>query len=297
MNGLAATLRTWLARGDAAVLVTVAATRGSTPREAGTRMLVGSTATCGTVGGGRLELEAVNAARALIASGEATATMDVPLGAAIGQCCGGHVALLLERAGRDLAERLAQLEVKERAAAPAVYLFGAGHTGKAIARALALLPLRVTWIDSRAEEFPDAMPGSVERVIASRPADLVAEAAPGASYLVLTHNHALDFELAEAVLVRGDFRYLGLIGSTTKRRRFERWYVARGHEAADPARLTCPIGAGPVRDKRPEVIAALVAAELVVATAGRQETAAPDQAIPVASFTHRRGLRAMPKSG
>lgn len=266
MTVLAETLTAWLANGEAAVLVTVAATRGSTPREAGTRMLVRSDAILGTVGGGRLELEAVKAARAMIAGGEDTRTMEVPLGAAIGQCCGGHVVLKLERASATLAERLAQLEFAEREAAPTIYLFGAGHTGKAIAAALALLPLRLIWIDNRAGEFPDTLPGRTERVIAAHPADLVAEAPAGAGFLVLTHSHALDFELAETVLARGDFRYLGLIGSTTKRRRFERWYTAHGHDAEDLTRLTCPIGIGSVRDKRPEVIAALVAAEVVMVT-------------------------------
>ncbi|MEI9984292.1 MAG: xanthine dehydrogenase accessory protein XdhC [Aliidongia sp.] len=269
MTSLAETLSAWLGRGEPAVLVTVAATRGSTPREAGTRMLVGRAGLCGTVGGGRLELEAVKAARAMIETGETSGSMEVPLGAAIGQCCGGHVVLRLERAGPDLAERLAQLEFDERATAPAVYLFGAGHTGKAIAQALSLLPLRLTWVDSRAGEFPDPIPAGVAPIIANRPVDLIAEAGPGSSFLVLTHSHALDFDLAEAALLRGDFRYLGLIGSTTKRRRFERWYAARGHDSADLARLTCPIGLVPVRDKRPEVIAALVAAEIVVTTVGR----------------------------
>lgn len=269
MIGLAATLDAWLARGEAAVLVTIAATRGSTPREAGARMLVTATKVCGTIGGGRLEFEAIQSARDLIATGAAEHSMAVPLGAAIGQCCGGHVSLRLERAGPGFTEELARLEAAERAAFPAVYLFGAGHTGKAIARALSLLPLRLTWVDSRAGEFPDAIPGGVATIVANRPADLIAEAGPGASFLVLTHSHALDFDLAEAVLRRGDFRYLGLIGSATKRRRFERWYTARGHDAAALARLICPIGLVPVRDKRPEVIAALVAAEIVVATAGQ----------------------------
>ena len=267
MTGLAETLRSWLVRGEAAVLVTIAATRGSTPREAGARMLVGVAQVCGTVGGGRLEFEAIQAARTLIESGEAALDMAVPLGTKIGQCCGGHVSLRLERAGPGCPEELARLEAAERAAFPAVYLFGAGHTGKAIARALSLLPLRLTWIDSRAGEFPEAIPAGVATIVAARPVDLIAEAGPDASFLVLTHSHALDFELAEAALLRGDFRYLGLIGSATKRRRFEHWYVARGHRPATLQTLTCPIGLAPVRDKRPEVIAALVAAEIVVATA------------------------------
>ena len=268
MSEFGRALSSWLARGETAVLVTVVATRGSTPREAGTRMLVGADKTVGTVGGGRLEFEAVKAARALLESAEVTTTMDVPLGAAMGQCCGGQVVLRLERASPDLVERLAQLEFEECEAAPSIYLFGAGHVGKAIARALSLLPLRVSWIDNRAEEFPETLPDRIRQIVANHPPDLVAEAMPGASFLVLTHSHALDFDICEAVLARGDFAYLGLIGSATKRRRFERWYGARDHDAADLTRLTCPIGGGLARDKRPEVIAALVAAELVVATVG-----------------------------
>jgi xanthine dehydrogenase accessory protein XdhC len=234
-------------------------------------MLVSAAQVCGTVGGGRLEFEAIQAARTLIEAGEAARDMAVPLGTKIGQCCGGHVSLRLERAGPGLPEELARLEAAERAAFPAVYLFGAGHTGKAIARSLSLLPLRLTWVDSRAGEFPETIPNGVTTVTADRPAALIEAAAPDASFLVLTHSHAIDFELVEAALLRGDFRYLGLIGSATKRRRFEQWYVARGHRPADLQSLTCPIGLVPVRDKRPEVIAALVAAEIVVATAQSAE--------------------------
>jgi xanthine dehydrogenase accessory factor/xanthine dehydrogenase large subunit len=148
---------------------------------------------------------------------------------------------------------------------PRVLVFGAGHVGKAIAAALAPLPFDVRWIDGRAEEFPAVMPGpNVRRIVTDAPLDVVAEAPAGACHLVLTHLHALDFQITEAILRRGDFAYAGLIGSATKRRRFERTFTARGGDAALLPRLTCPIGSAALRDKRPPVIAALVAAELLI---------------------------------
>ena len=194
--------------------------------------------------------------------------MDLPLGPAIGQCCGGHVRLRLERAG---ASALAEVERAERAehdSLPPILLFGAGHVGKAIAQALAPLPLRLTWIDSRADEFPEAIPGGVTRFVTADPLSRVAMAEPGAAFLILTHDHALDFDLAAAALERGDALYVGLIGSRTKRSKFERLYMARGGKPGDLGRLVCPIGAGLTRDKRPPVIAAMVAAELLITIDG-----------------------------
>jgi len=280
MTGLADRLRDLIAAGEPAVLLTVAAARGSTPRETGARMLVWPAGAVGTIGGGRLEFEAIAAARRMIEGSavgrtcvpagagrdaRATANIEIPLGPAIGQCCGGHVTMRLECASGETLERLAALERDERAALPQVLLFGAGHVGKAIAAALAPLPLALCWIDSRAEEFPDPTPAGVMRLVAADPAGRVAGAPAGSAFLILTHSHALDFAIAEAVLRRGDFGYCGLIGSATKRARFERWYLEQGGRAAELPRLVCPIGAGLDRDKRPAVIAAMVAAELLIA--------------------------------
>lgn len=265
MTGLAEALRHALAVGEPAVLVTVADALGSTPREAGARMLVGARRSRGTIGGGRLEHEAIAAARRMIETGAAAGHMELPLGPAIGQCCGGHVRLRLERAGAAVLAELERVERAERAGLAAVYLFGAGHVGKAIVQALAPLPLRLIWIDSRAGEFPDSIPGGVTRLVTTDPAACVALAEPRAGFLILTHDHALDFNLAGAALGRGDALYVGLIGSRTKRRKFERLYVEQGGQPDDLARLVCPIGAGLTRDKRPPVIAAMVAAELLIA--------------------------------
>jgi len=265
MTGLSDTMRRLLMADAPSVLVTVANALGSTPREAGARMLVEVGRSSGTIGGGRLEHEAITAARRLIGTGGALEEMGVPLGPAIGQCCGGHVTMRLERADTDVLARLERAEQEELAGLPAIYLFGAGHVGKAIAYALAPLPLRLIWVDSRAEEFPETVPAGVTRIVTADPVGQVRIAEPGAGFLVLTHDHALDFELAGAALLRGDALYVGLIGSRTKRRKFEHLYRARGGRSADLARLVCPIGAGLSRDKRPPVIAAMVAAELLIA--------------------------------
>jgi xanthine dehydrogenase accessory protein XdhC len=275
MIGLSDMLRGWLEAGEAVALVTVAAALGSTPREQGAQMLVTARSAAGTIGGGRLEFEAIASARRLIGGAIEARQIDMALGPAIGQCCGGHVTVRLERADAATQQRLAALEAEERAALPVVLLFGAGHVGKAIAAALAPLPLRLVWIDSRADEFPDCPPHGVEPIVAADPVARVAGAPDGASYLILTHSHALDFALADAVLRRGDAAYCGLIGSATKRRRFERWHIARGGNPADLGRLVCPIGAGLSRDKRPAVIAAMVAAELLMAIDSASSRVAP----------------------
>jgi xanthine dehydrogenase accessory protein XdhC len=265
MTSLSEALRLSLSVGEPSVLVTVAAASGSTPREAGARMLVETKRIVGTIGGGRLEHNAIAAARRLIAAGLPFEDMRVPLGPAIGQCCGGRVTLRLERADERTLEKAARLELAERDRLPVTYLFGAGHVGKAIAQALAPLPLRLIWIDSRADEFPASLPDGVVRLVSADPVARLRAAEAGSGFLILTHDHALDFDLAEAALRRGDAFYAGLIGSETKRVKFERLYVARGGKPGDLARLICPIGAGLNRDKRPPVIAAMVAAELLIA--------------------------------
>jgi xanthine dehydrogenase accessory factor len=266
MTALAPILRQLLAAEQPVVLVRVAKAKGSTPREAGVGMLVTARTTHGTIGGGRLEWEATSRARQLLAGDAVASTFEMPLGPAVGQCCGGHVRLELMRAGAAELDALAAEEAQAQESLPTVLLFGAGHVGKALARALAPLPLRLRWIDGRAGEFPDPPLTGPEVVLTERPLVEIRAAPAGSVYVVMTHSHGLDFELCEAVLQRDDFAYLGLIGSRTKRARFERGWRELGLGEQQLARLVCPIG-GPLRDKRPAVIAALVAAEILHALA------------------------------
>jgi xanthine dehydrogenase accessory protein XdhC len=266
MTALVTLLRQLLAEQEPVVLVRVALAKGSTPREAGVSMLVTGKAVHGTIGGGRLEWEAIARARELLTGAGGAARLEIPLGPTSGQCCGGHVTLSLARAG---AAELAELEAAaaaERAGWPLVLLFGAGHVGKALARALAPLPLRLRWIDGRPDALPDPAPDGPEVVLTERPLAEIRAAPAGSAYVVMTHSHGIDFELCEAILRRGDFAYLGLIGSRSKQTRFERGWRKLGLTNDQIARLVCPIG-GQLRDKRPEVIAALAAAELLLALA------------------------------
>ncbi|GAB7534487.1 xanthine dehydrogenase accessory protein XdhC [Burkholderia sp. 22PA0099] len=158
--------------------------------------------------------------------------------------------------------------IASRPAPMHVVLFGAGHVGHALVALLAHLPCVVQWVDTRDECFPDEVPPNVQPEPTDTPDVLVDAAPPGAYFLVMTHNHALDFALAERILRREDFAYFGMIGSRTKRVRFERRLVARGVAAAHLADMVCPIGVGGIVDKAPAAIAVAVCAELLQARTG-----------------------------
>ncbi len=250
--------------------------RGSSPRNAGTFMVVSATGTLGTIGGGALEYLVIERARVALRDGGAGEDLEVPLGPDIGQCCGGRVSLTLTRVDATKAGALvAQLEA-ELAARPSVFLFGAGHVGQALARALSLLPLKVTAVDTRADEL-ELLPQGVARTVAAMPEALVRTAPKGSAYVILTHDHALDFLIADEALRRDDAPYVGMVGSATKRAKFASWFKAEGGDPELLNRLVLPIGGQGLGDKRPEVIAALAAAEIMVHIARREahETARP----------------------
>lgn len=263
---LKASARAWLASGRTALVVQVLQARGSVPREAGTRMLVAADAVLGTIGGGHLELQAISRARALLAAGSTSAPdQAIALGPTLGQCCGGSLVL-----------RTAPLDSAALAAWPdtpplfRLQLYGAGHVGRAIARLLHDLPCTVQWIDARDAEFPAAAdPPHFGRWCVEPVEAEVAGAAPGSFFLVLTHSHDLDLAITQAVLRRGDFGFLGLIGSATKRARFAARLRQRGIGQAALDRLTCPIGVPGIPGKQPEQIAVAVVAQLLQAAALR----------------------------
>ena len=256
-----ATLRRLAAAGPVAVALLERAA-GSTPREAGAWMMVTPTETHGTIGGGEAERRTVEAARALLAGGGAPTRIALPLGPDLDQCCGGHMTVALARAPDDLSGLpLALWEggplLHDPAPAP-VIVYGAGHVGCALVAALAPLPFAVKLIDARAEAvWPVEAAVPCHRL--ALPETAAAEAPDDAFHLVMTHSHAVDLEIVAAVLAR-PFRFLGLIGSATKRATFERRLAERG---LDTSRLTSPIGLAGIRGKAPAVIAASVAAQLL----------------------------------
>lgn len=246
----------------AKILVEVASVRGSAPREKGAFMLVSDHAIAGTIGGGQLEYMAIDHARRMLSGKAANAILSIPLGPEIGQCCGGRVEIGFRPVDAMLRDRLRARLAAEVAALPQVLVFGAGHVGHAMAAAFSLLPVRVTVIESRANEL-SGLPANVETQLAAVPESMVATIPAGSAVLILTHDHALDFLIAAEALRRSDLAYVGMIGSATKRATFAHW-LAREAPEAEIARLTLPIG-GPLKDKRPAVIAALTAAEVMTA--------------------------------
>ncbi len=296
MDDWAAAAKAAIGRGERAALVSILATEGSAPRGAGTRMLVTARAIGGTIGGGALEHQVIAQARALLDHAPGSwRVQDYPLGPLLGQCCGGRVRLLVEhldpattewigqagivatRFGEERVERSLCTErapvatlaarggkpeagdvVVERlgGAMLPVLLFGAGHVGRAVGRAIDGLPVSLRWFDTRPEtgEVPGVVVIDEDRV-----ADCVSEAGPGSAVLVMTHDHGLDYRLTAAALT-SQAGFVGLIGSDTKRARF---LGKLARDGIDPARLVCPVGVAGVNGKEPAVIAISVAAQLM----------------------------------
>jgi len=170
------------------------------------------------------------------------------LGASLGQGCGGVTVLLFEPMGQAQAH---------------IAVFGAGHVGRALVPLLASLPCRVRWIDSREQEFPQHIPQGVRKIVSEEPVAEIADLPAGSYCIVMTHNHALDLELTAALLKRNDFAYFGLIGSKTKRVKFEHRLRDRGFDAAQLQRMRCPMGLPEVKGKLPVEIAISIAGEII----------------------------------
>jgi xanthine dehydrogenase accessory factor len=249
-----------------AVLVSVDQVAGSVPREAGAWMAVFAGGVTGTIGGGHLELQAIEEARRRLAGGTGEAVLRYALGPSLGQCCGGVMHLRYERLTSADAQSLAQ-RLQPHAAPLA--LFGGGHVGKALVTVLGTLPFAITWIDSRDEIFPEQVPHNVVCEHSDPVQAAVADLAPGSRVLIMSFSHAEDLDIVAACLKRlrerGDLPYIGLIGSKTKWATFRHRLEERGFHKQELAQVTCPIGIPGITGKQPEVIAIAVAAQLLQA--------------------------------
>ena len=258
-------IRDFLRREPASILVEVTGVAGSAPRDTDAWMLVSERAIFATIGGGTLEYMAIDQSRRALRSGLAAEPMNVPLGPEIGQCCGGRVGLAFTALNSELANELVARSDREMAARPHVYVFGAGHVGDALAMALSLAPLRVVLVDTREEELIASNVPRIETCLTAMPEAVVRDAPAGSSFVILTHDHALDFLITAEALKRADAAYVGMIGSKTKRATFRNWLSRETGQADLFERLICPIGGTAVKDKRPAVIATLAAAEIMTA--------------------------------
>jgi len=238
------------ARGESYVLITVITTAGSTPREAGCKMVVTGAEQFDTIGGGHLEFDALNKAREYLLKGKQDQhIVSYPLSSKLGQCCGGAVKVLFE---------------VYCCHSQHIAVFGAGHVAGSLVPILAQLPLQISWIDSRADLFTnDNLPQNVSCIVSEEPVDEIANLPVNTWVIILTHNHQLDYRLVEGCLKRGTMPFIGMIGSNTKAKRFRTRLDHRGFNPKQVAQLISPIGNPQIPGKRPVEVAVSISAQII----------------------------------
>ena len=240
-------------QGKTYVLVTLLATAGSTPRNAGTKMLVCDDSAFDTIGGGHLEFEVIKQARDLLLDNTSTQKVEhYPLSSKLGQCCGGATNVLFEVFTGHTQH---------------IAIYGAGHVSRALVPILAQLPLQISWIDNRQEMLDDitqqALPSNVKLTASEMPAETIASLPDKSWVMVMTHSHQLDFDIIEAALRRKEMAFVGMIGSDTKARRFRTRLAHREFQQQDIQRLVSPVGVLDIPGKRPIEVAVSMAAQLI----------------------------------
>jgi xanthine dehydrogenase accessory factor len=236
--------------GNAYALITVLGVAGSTPRESGAKMVVTADESFDSIGGGQMEYLLVQKVRARLADGQfGQEVIAMPLGAQAKQCCGGHVSVLLE----TFAPTVWQVAV-----------FGAGHVAQELIPILQRLPLKLHWFDARADYLDQARQttGVAPQLLVDTAAQV--QALPSnTDIILLTHDHGLDFELAQHCLTRGDLNYVGCIGSKTKSQRFAHRLKKAGFSDAELEAWVCPIGLPEISGKLPVEVAISIAGQLI----------------------------------
>lgn len=238
-------------QGKAYVLITIIGVTGSTPRNSGTKMVVSQNEIYDTIGGGHLEFKAIKLAKQLLNSNKNCQQIEhFQLDSQLGQCCGGNASVLFECFTTNTIN---------------IVVFGAGHVAQALIPILAGLPCHTTWVDSRAEQFPANTEhfANMSILVTDDPASEVTSMPANTLYIVITHNHQLDFEISHAVLKREDFYYLGLIASDTKWRRFQQRYKHREVSQQLVKRMNCPIGLAHVSGKLPMEVAVSISGAII----------------------------------
>lgn len=236
-------------KSESYVLLTVLETKGSSPRDTGTKMLVTRNSIFDTIGGGALEHESIKIARELLEEGKSLQlTKSFNLGKDLKQCCGGVVSVFFEVFSVNNFN---------------IALFGAGHIGKALVKILEDIDCQLIWFDSRAELFPNKTASHITQIIMDEPELSVDACVKNTFFLVMTHDHALDQQLCEAILSRGDSRYCGLIGSSTKGLKFRQGLLKKGFNEQELSQLSCPTGLKNIGAKQPMEIAISITAGLL----------------------------------
>ena len=247
------------------VLLTVLETSGSSPRDTGTKMVVSKHKTFDTIGGGALEYESIALARELLQNNQhQQITKQFNLGHDLKQCCGGVVEVFFE---------------VFPAVEFAINIFGAGHIGQALLKIVEDLDCQVTLFDSRLELLPEKTAEHIKTVHMTQPEVAVQRCLPNSYYLVMTHDHALDQQLCEAIISRADSRYCGLIGSRTKGLKFRQRLIKKGFTQKELAQLICPMGLPDLKTKIPMEIALSVMSELLLTQRKYEQLSIDDKGI------------------
>ena len=277
-----------------ALLVTILTAKGSTPRELGAKMLVYPDRIYGSIGGGRLEERATQRCRDLLMTAETQEELlSLPLGPELAQCCGGYVDLLISETpniqecetvatlwdGKSASFEFGDGKIKSADRSEnstgiilktpfhlydfTLALYGAGHVGKAIIKAISSLNCHIDWVDNRANEFPDHLPANVTKHLCRDPKTVVSDVPADSFHLVLTHDHQLDLEIVAEILRTDSACFIGLIGSKTKWARFQKQLTQMGFTKEQIATITCPIGLPELGGKKPAEIAISVAADIL----------------------------------
>ncbi len=245
-------------------LISVRSVKGSTPRDTDAWMIVTPNGFHGSIGGGTLEWKAMAEAQAMLAKQQKMRVMDFTLGPDLGQCCGGRMQIEIEIFDTNSASKIAEQQALGSAPKPrSIFLFGAGHVGRALVLALAPLPFQVMWIDPRPNAFPSAVPTNVKLIQPDDPLSCLEDVPSGSLVFVMSHSHALDLAIVDATLRIENISHVGLIGSATKRARFGKRLAEAGVSAARIQGLICPIGVAGITSKHPAAIAAAVVAQVL----------------------------------
>lgn len=294
-----------LKAGNACALISVVATKGSTPREVGARIVANVKGGFqGTIGGGNLEHNCIHFALNMLGDDAQNFHLEKHLlGPDMGQCCGGAVTVLIEKFNPKMqsqVQNFADAEAKGKFLARVlladnaitreftdgdteqlgltgtnqiieefgqpnlpIYLFGAGHVGRALMLNLAVLPFDVTWVDSRKSEFPSAVPANFKKIYLDKPHEILATAPSEAQIIILTHDHDVDFDIAFTALAMNRFDYVGMIGSKTKKARFKSRFKAAGLDKPLADKLNTPLGIAGISSKKPSAIAISIVAEIL----------------------------------
>jgi len=284
--------------GNDIVLATVTSTKGSSPRDAGARMLITLKQTWHTIGGGAVEFDIMARARKMLASGDngwERQHLTFALGPDMGQCCGGQMSILLEKfSNKEKSDLRAlsvavksetilshpldsgpPLSVEPRSRIPGfsapirspltpLFIYGAGHVSRALLPRLDGLGFEIFLVDIDDDRYPADLGDKAKKLLAKAPEAIARHAPLGAAHLVMTHSHSLDEAICLELLTKGGFAYLGLIGSKSKRARFKKRLLAAGVAESMLDLLVCPIGIDEITGKSPSYVALSIAAQLAI---------------------------------